>query len=216
MLHEINLSIRKLVKWLEGEKEDKSKGQPTPQPAPAETGEQKPPEKKTALQVVNEMVKARLMQAEVDILNDTGQRGFGTIHSPEFDLLKERGVIVLNVGISNIRLNPTVEEQFIKQWSADWYNTARMESEQIDQKRNILETAAQEEALIEYAKKLSREVNDLAKKEKPNVKGILKTLLLRSRSLIRSSEHSEQLRRRMSTELQEIADMLEWVEANGK
>src|SRR5512133_3368910 len=48
-------------------------------------------QKKTALQVINEMVKARLTQAEVDILDDHGVRGQGTIPSAEFKLLQERG-----------------------------------------------------------------------------------------------------------------------------
>ena len=34
--------------------------------------------------------------------------------------------------------------------------------------------------------------------------------------MIRSGEHSDQLRRRMITELQEIEELIRWVEENGK
>lgn len=216
LLHEINLTMDKLIKWLEGKKKDKPQKPDIPQHPPPDPDQKKEPTKKTALQVVNEMVKARLTQAEVDILNGTGQRGQGTISSQEYKLLEGRGLMVLNVSIGNVRFNPTVEEQLIKQWSATWLNNAKAESEQIDRKRNIIETSAREQAQINYAMIISREINELTKKEKPNVQGILKALLLRSRALIRSGEYSEQLRRRMSTELQEIEDMIKWVEVNGK
>jgi hypothetical protein len=217
MIHEINLIMSRTIKWLEGEKKEAKSTKPaTPVSSTPDVTEKKEEIKKTALQVVNEMVKARLTQAEVDIMNDTGQRGQGRVTSQEYRLLEERGLRVLSVGISNVRLNPTVEELLIKQWSATWLNNAKAESEQIDRKRNIIETSAQEQALINYAITLSREVNALAKKGKPNVKETLKTLLMRSRSLIRSGEHSEHLRRRMSTELQEIEDMIKWAEVNGK
>jgi hypothetical protein len=217
MIHEINLIMSWAIKWLEGEKKgDKSTKPVAPTSPISDANEKKELQKKTALQVVNEMVKARLTQAEVDVMNDTGQRGQGRIASQEYRLLEERGLRVMNVSISKVRLNPSVEEQLIKQWSATWLNNAKAESEQIDRKRNIIETSAQEQALIKYAEILSREVNDVAKKGEPNVKETLKTLLMRSRALIRSGEHSEQLRRRMSTELQEVEDMIKWVEVNGK
>jgi hypothetical protein len=217
MIHEINLIMSRTIKWLEGEKKESKSTKPaTPVSSTPDVTEKKEEIKKTALQVVNEMVKARLTQAEVDIMNDTGQRGRGRVTSQECRLLEERGLRVLSVSISNVRLNPTVEELLIKQWSATWLNNAKAESDQIDRKRNIIETSAQEQALINYAITLSREVNALAKKGKPNVKETLKTLLMRSRSLIRSGEHSEHLRRRMSTELQEIEDMIKWAEVNGK
>jgi hypothetical protein len=217
IIHEINLIMSGAIKSLEGEKKgDKSTKPAAPAPFFPDANEKKGPQKKTALQVVNEMMKARLTQPEVDIMNDTGQRGQGKIASQEYRLLEERGLKVLNVSISDVRLNPTVEEQVIKQWTATWLTNAKAESEQIDRKRNIIETSAQEQALVKYAEIISRKVNDLARNGKSDIKETLKTLLMRSRALIRSGEHSEQLRRRMSTELQEIEDMIKWVEVNGK
>jgi hypothetical protein len=105
-----------------------------------------------------------------------------------------------------------VEESIIRQWNATWLSNARAESEQIDRRRNIIETTAQEQAVRQYADSLSREINELMKKGRPNTKETLKALLMRSRALIRSSE---QLRRRMSTELQDVEDMIKWIEVNG-
>jgi len=215
MLRFINRQMSSLIKWLEGKKEeDKTKKPAAPQPpAPPPPSTKSEPQKKTALQVINEMVKARLTQAEVDILDDAGNRGEGTISSKEFSLLQDRGLKLISVSISNPRFDPAVEESIIKTWNATWLNNAKAESEQIDRRRNNIEKAAEEKAKRQYAEALSREINDLAKAGKPCIRETLKSLILRSHSMIRSSE---QLRRRMTTEMQDIEEMIKWIEANGK
>lgn len=215
MLRFINRQMSSLIKWLEGKKEeDKTKKPAAPQPpAPPPPSTKSEPQKKTALQVINEMVKARLTQAEVDILDDAGNRGEGTISSKEFSLLQDRGLKLISVSISNPRFDPAVEESIIKTWNATWLNNAKAESEQIDRRRNNIEKAAEEKAKRQYAEALSREINDLAKAGKPGIRETLKSLILRSHSMIRSSE---QLRRRMTTEMQDIEEMIKWIEANGK
>lgn len=225
MLREINLFMAYIIKRLEHNKENKSSQkqkttdvpEPEPQKPPADNiNNKKEPQQKTALQVINEMVKARLTQSEVDTLNETGKRSKGGVTSQEYLLLEARGLKVQSVSIGNLRLSSEVDEQLKKQWSTTWLANAKSESEQIERKRSIIETSARERALISYAKAISQEVNELAGKSSPEIKGTLKTLLLRSRALIRSGEYSEQLRRRMSVELQDIEDMIKWMEANGK
>ena len=214
MLRFINLRMNSLIKWLEQKEEDKTKKPAIPQPpAPPQAGTKSEPQKKTALQVINDMVKARLTQVEVDILDDTGKRGEGTISSKEFILLKDRGLKIINVSIGNPRFNPAVEESIIKTWNASWLNNAKAESDQIDRRRNIIEKTAEEKAKRRYVEVLSREINELAKAGKPSIKETLKALILRSHSMIRTSE---QLRRRMTTEMQDIEEMIKWIEANGK
>jgi len=219
LLREINLLMKSAIDRLEEKREDKTpKKVETPETPTPDTSKKKEPELKTALQVINDMVKARLTQREVDYLDDTGKRNEKEkpVGSEEYKILEARGLKVLNVSISNLRLNPTLDEQLIKQWSASWLVNAKSESDQIDRKLNIVETSAREQALIKYAEVISREINEQAKKGQPEIKGMLKTLLLRTRALIRSGEHSDQLRRRMSLELQEIEDMIKWMEVNGK
>lgn len=214
MVRELNLMMSRAIRALEDQKEPGIKKPIKPQPfnLELEPKEKKLPKGKTALQVINDMVKARLTQPEVDILDDTGRRREGTIPSPEYKLLQDRALEVLSVGIFSPRFNPTVEEQIIRQWNATWLGNAILESKLIDRERNLLETTAQERAIRQYADTLSREINEVAKEGKPNEREMLKTLVLRSRSMIRSSE---QLRRRMSTELQDIDEIIKWIEENG-
>lgn len=212
MLRQINHWMDRMIKWLEGTKKDdkiqkSTSGAPAPQPpVPASKNE---PQKKTALQVINEMVKARLTQPEVDIMDDQGVRGQGTIPSQEYKLLQNRGLKVLNASVGGLRFNPTIEEAIIGRWSATWLNNAKGEKEQIERKRNIIESAGQEKAIRQYADQLSR---DLIQKKPKGVKETLRTLLMRTRSII---INSDQLRKRMTDEQQELEDIIKWIEVNG-
>ena len=167
---------------------------------------------KTALQVINEMVKARLTQPSVDILMIPANGLKEIMESREYKLLQARGLKVLSVGINTPRFDPSIEEAIIRYWKAAWLVNAKTESEQIDHRRNLFEATAQEQARRQYAGVLSREINEAAKSGKLTEKEMLKTLLMRSHSLIQSSD---QLRRRMSTELQDIEEMIKWIEENG-
>jgi len=207
MVRELNLMMWKAINVLERKKEDpKEKRLPAPPPFPAEQNVKKEPAKKTALQVINEMVKARLTQAEVGFLDDHGARGQGTIPSSEFKLLQERGIEVRSVAIFNLMFDSAIEETIINRWSATWFQNATAESEQVERKRNLVETAGQEKAIRQYADFLSK---DLIQKRPVGIKETLKTMLLRTRTLI---INNPQLRQRMSEEEEELEDMIRWIE----
>ena len=209
MVRELNVMMSRAIKVLEGEKENKNKKQFVYQPFPSVSHEKKEPEKRTALQVINEMVKARLTQEEVDIFDDQGVRGRGSIPSPEYQLLKERGLKVLSVGIGNLRFDPSIETAIISKWSATWLSNAKAESEQIERKRNIVATTGNEKAIRQYADFLSK---DLIQKKPVGVKETLKTLLLRTRARIMTND---QLRQNMKEEQQELEDIIRWIEVSG-
>jgi hypothetical protein len=212
LLRDINNSMESTINSLE-QREVSKASNPTAVSTvePILAAFQVAPLKKTALQVINEMVKARLTQPTVDLMDEYGIRKPGQIESKEFELLQQRGLKVLSVSVSNVRLHPTIQEGLIKQWKANWHRLAKGESELLDFKRNLIETAAQEKAQRIYTLRLSREVDALCRKGKPSVEGLLKGILLRSRAMIRSGEFSNSLRRRMTTEVQDIEDTIKWL-----
>ncbi|MCI0550968.1 MAG: hypothetical protein L0287_08430 [Anaerolineae bacterium] len=209
MLREINKSMDRMIKWLEGMNKENKNQKPMPvASAPQHPGKSEP-QKKTALQVINEMIKARLTQAEVGILDDHGVRGEGTIPCSEFRLLQERGLKVRDAGVIGLHLNPQIEETIIKRWSATWLTNARVEKEQIERKRSIIESAGQEEAIRQYAEWLG---NDLVKKKPMGVKETLKTLLMSTRTII---FRKDQLRKLMPDGQEELEEIIKWIEADG-
>jgi hypothetical protein len=209
MLREVNILMYRAIQWLE-EKNDQKDRKPAPMPefSISKFIEKNEPQRATALQVINDMVKARLTQPEVDILDDTGVRENGTISSPEYGLLQNRGLKVLSVGIGNLRLDPEIEETIKRGWSATWFLNAQAESEQIERRRNIIESAGQEKAIRQYADLLSR---DLIQRKPEGVKETLKALLMRTRTIISTND---QLRRRMVAEQQELEEIIKWIEGN--
>jgi hypothetical protein len=209
MVRELNVIMSRTINFLEGKQEDKVRRPITPQPFPTETRVKKESQKQTALQVINEMVKARLTQEEVDVLDDHGGRGQGKIQSAEYKLLQERGLEVRNVGIFTLRFDPDIEETIVQRWSATWLLNAKAESEQVERKRNIVETHGHEKAIRQYADFLSK---DLIQKKPVGIKETLKTLLLRTRTLI---INNHQLRQRMTDEQQDLENIIRWIEGNG-
>lgn len=209
MVRELNLMMSRAINFLEGNKQGKGRRNVTAASFSGQTGVKKEPQKRTALQVITEMVKARLTREEVDLLDDHGGRGQGKIPSAEYKLLQERGLEVLNVSIGGLRFNPEIEGTIIRNWSATWLNNAKMESEQVERKRSLVETNGQEKAIRQYADFLSK---DLTQKKPVGIKETLKTLLLRTRTLI---INNHQLRQRMMDEQQDLENIIRWIEGNG-
>ena len=210
MLRDINHSMERVINTLEKTNAFTPGAQAAASSSSKSNGN-KTVAAKTALQVINDMVKARLTQPFVDVLDQSGKWGIGQIESEEYKLLQSRGLKVLSVSISNVRLHPSVQEQWLRQWGANWLLLAKRESDQLDRQRNLTETAAQEEAQLNYALLLSRELDPLCRRGNPPIRRLLMALLLRSRSIIRSGEYSNSLRRRMTVELQEIEDTIKWM-----
>ncbi|HXD10270.1 MAG TPA: hypothetical protein VN653_09420 [Anaerolineales bacterium] len=209
MTRELNLQMARMIKWLEGDQEGKPKKPPLSQTLISETNQKQEPRKATALQVINDMVNARLKQAEVDFVDDQGRRGEGTLPSLEYKLLENRGLEVRGVSISSLRLNPEIDETIRKKWSAAWLSIANTEKGQIERKRNIMESTGQEKAMRQYADLLS---SDLIRKRPVGPRETLKTLLMRTKTII---IQDDQLRKRMSDQQQQLDEIIRQIEANG-
>jgi hypothetical protein len=164
--------------------------------------------KQTALQVINEMVKRRLTEPDVESLDNTGNPDQGTIHSMEHTLLCARGLKVLSVSISNLRFDESVERHLIEVWKANWYTNAKAERDRIEQRRRYIEIQGEEEGTSEYARALARHV--MLQKPKSKAEA-LRALLMRTKlTIVRSS----QLQNRTSAERQDIEDLLQWLGDN--
>jgi hypothetical protein len=206
MVREINLFMSKAITKLERKPEGPIRRPVIPQPTPAEPRIKKEPEKKTALQVITEIVNARLKQEEVDVLDDHGIRQPEKTPSLEYKLLQERGIEVRSVVIFNLRFDPAIEDAIISRWTTTWLRNAKAESEQVERKRNLIETAGEEQAIRQYADFLSK---DLIQKKPVGIQDTLKTLLMRTRTLIMNNP---QLRQRMSEEQQDLEEIIRWIE----
>jgi hypothetical protein len=114
------------------------------------------------------------------------------------------------VSIGNLRFHPKIDEEFINRWSASWLGTALEEKKQIERRVNILKTAGQDQAIRKYAERLS---TDLLRRQPRGVPETLKTLIMRTRSIIIGDE---KLRQSLAEDQDIFEDIIKWMEVNGK
>jgi hypothetical protein len=212
MLHETNRWLEKLADLCE-----KGGTKKTSKSAAADNGARpggggKPPDtsRKTALQVINFLLKERMTNPRAPMLNQNGEPQRGWQESREYKLLKERGIRITSVNVSNLRFPPKVEEQLISQWTANWLDNARKERDRIELARSYATLSGQEKAMIGYTTDMAYSVLE-SKREAKGLKETVKSLLSRSRMLL---VRSDRMHRRASNELQELEDILQWLESN--
>jgi len=215
MLHELNNFLIRV-----GDRCERYERKPVKYITPAprlkeEKAETKEPELETALQTINRMIKARMTEANVTILDDSGKPadtldGENTLPSHEYELLQQRGIKVLNASVGNLRFPPEIETQLVRQWSTTWLDSAKAERDRIDRLRGFVELSGKVEADLDYAKSLS---GNLLRHRPTTKKDTLKILMLRSRDEL---VKNDRMHRRASMEREELEELIQWVERNGE
>lgn len=161
----------------------------------------------TALQIINHMVKARMTQAAVPILDESGRRLEGFSLSEEFDTLTERGVKVQSVSVGNLRFNPTIERQIVQQWKTNWLINARADQSRIERLNAVTKENGRQKALQNHASALSEAI--LSGKITDIVSAV-KSLLQHTQNEVRLNDR---LLRRTTTEIEDIEGIINWMES---
>ena len=208
MLHELN---HILAGWAERCEGAKPVPPPAPPQAPARAGS-KPADvgNKTALQVINYMVRERMTNPNIANLDENGRWVPGHRPSDEYTLLKKRGIRILNVNIGNLRFANAVEEQLVRQWTANWLVNARNERERIETLRSFAAINGQEQAIVKYAEELCEGL-DKHPQETSSLKEVVKFLITRTRMIL---IRNDRMHRRATNEFQALEEILQWLETN--
>jgi 23S rRNA pseudoU1915 N3-methylase RlmH len=195
LLRAINRSIEKRLEEAEGGKKVEVRAAAEPAgPAPKDS------RPKTALQIITQMIKARMTQGLVPILDESGRLLDGQGVSEEYKKLQERGLKVVSVSIGGLRLPPAIEERSIKEWNANWLVNAQAERERIERRTAFVAEDGKQTALLDYAGDLSK---SLVKERPRNLEAALLALLERSRNEI---IRDDRLRRRINTDAAKTKD----------
>lgn len=207
MLHELNNILAKLAERCED-----AKPVPAPVPPPPARAGSKPSDvgNKTALQLINFMVKERMTNPKAAILDENGRWVPGHRPSDEYSLLKQRGIRILSVNIGNLRFANAVEEQLVRQWTANWLVNARNERERIETLRSFAAINGQEQAIVKYAEELSEHL-DKHRTETSSLKEAIKFLIARTRMIL---VRNDRMHRRATNEFQTLEEILQWLETN--
>ncbi len=161
----------------------------------------------TALQVIQEMVGRRMTRAAVPILDDCGRIVEGHTLSPEFRTLKERGLAIQDVTISNLRFDPSVERQIIDGWNTGWLTNAEKERQQVEQLERLAAQNGRQRALLEHGMHLGRAIQE----DKPSSIGDAARALLKATQFEIVSD--QQLYARADKEAATLSELIRWVES---
>lgn len=163
----------------------------------------------TALQIIAHMVKCRMTQASVAVLDDAGRYVKSHAPSEEYKRLRERGLRILDVRLGGYRFDPAVEGQIVQQWKSAWLGTASSERDHVEQLEVLAAESGRQRALLEHAAVLGRA---LQSEPAASIPAALRILVQASHNEILADER---LHGRGSTELNSLVDLARWVESPG-
>lgn len=164
----------------------------------------------SGLQTIEDMINKRVRQADVVALDDTGTPTGEWVESLEFKQLQARGLEISQVRIHNLLFEPAMEENLTKQWSAEWMKTAKREEELLNDEEAVIETAARNEAIKNFARIVSANFdNPIAppQDEYATLQNLIEPL--RESLLVESGANSE-----MEIERKKLDDIWKWLLVN--
>jgi hypothetical protein len=174
---------------------------------------------RTGLEIVLEMMNLRLREAIVQELDEMGQPVERQLSSPEYQLLRERGVRVLTVGLREVHLEAMREEARLK---ADWRELweQRSTSVKLQSKARAVEKAllGQMDASQEFLRTVSADLYRRLKRtdgkivRPPNEYETLQLLLEGS---LAGAQQTPGLKAEVEAELRELREWLDEEQRNG-
>ena len=180
--------------------------------SPATTSDTSP---LTGMEVIARQVAMHFQEEEVPVLDGFGRYRYDengkpvTKKSLEFEITRSRGLQVYAVVIANLRLPPTVEEQFLRAWQSTVETQVGTLGGAVERVRIREADVARMNALVEYALWSSETLYQrLQQGAHLNARKTLETML---EDLRRHIAEELNLRRRMTTEWDDLQDLLDWI-----
>lgn len=173
----------------------------------------------SALQKISQEIRERLTKERIRGTDLYGNPSDSEIISREFNLLKSRGIHVLDVQIDDIKIRENVEKHLVTRWKAGWLNQARQEREWIELRRTQEVQKAKTEALQIYAEESTMEfASDQSTTQDPpaspqasHLKSRVLTKLLRGHLTL--IQRRPRLQKILAEEVEQIRSLLEMLEA---
>lgn len=104
------------------------------------------------LNFIENLINKRVKEKDVVALDDTGDPTGEWVESIEYRQLESRGVQIMDVRIHNVYFEPSIEQQTIEQWSAEWLNMAKSEESQLKLMETLIGNASRDEASKSFAR----------------------------------------------------------------
>ncbi|MBI3170214.1 MAG: hypothetical protein HYZ22_17155 [Chloroflexi bacterium] len=161
----------------------------------------------SGLQTIEEMINRRVKRPEVVAMDDTGLPTGESLPSLEYHQLIERGLEIMEVRIHNVLFDPAIEEQTIKNWSAEWTKIAKRDEDLLNEREKLIETAARSEAIKRFARLASQKFEnpiampqDIFSTLQALIEPVKETILIESRA-----------NNQMEAEIKKLDEIWKWL-----
>jgi hypothetical protein len=162
---------------------------------------------RTVLQTIIGMVNDRLGKPKVNEVDEFGRLTKREVDSLEYHQIQAMGVKV-NANFRRLWFDPDIEQKLIGAWTSNWLKSAEKEHEQVERQRALRLRMGQEGALLEFVQSASQEIGV----QFPNNRAEALELLMHG--ILRGSLRNASLQRRMTSEANELSDLIQWLREN--
>lgn len=164
------------------------------------------------IDLISNQTKLRLTQSAYFPFDNYGNQLKENLLSKEFELLKNRGIRMLDVSITNIRLPLQIEEELQTRWKTSWLDVANKERSFVEQEHALQALDGQNQGLMDYAYGASKYLGSIQDNLKLNQKEILIALLQGNLDTIAQTPDLSAV---LKNEYKDISDLIEWVRYQG-
>ena len=165
------------------------------------------------IEIIQKIIRLRLQKPFSASLDKYGKLTDTDFKSAEYDIIKKRGLDVLNISISTPHIPDAVEEKIIAQWKSSWLINARIEKELVDNRRSYVSEEGKRKALETYVLGVSNFLGSQADRDNLSGREIL-------RDLVRGSQYvyevNPDLHPLITDEIEQLRELMTWVEKNNE
>ncbi|HLF87414.1 MAG TPA: hypothetical protein VI451_00580 [Anaerolineales bacterium] len=173
--------------------------------------------RRTAFEIIGQAVHFRMTKETVEQIDEFGRPTGNSMLSPEYKLLKERGIEVLAALVIAPRFENHVDQKLFEQWQANWLERAREEARFVEQERSYAELNGAEKALANFADSASRLLGyhllhpPPDQPAKPNLETTLEYMV---RGSLDQCLRDPELHQQLANERLDLAGLIEWIRSN--
>jgi hypothetical protein len=164
---------------------------------------------KTAFNIITEMIKLRLTQPYVEVLDDVGHPLRGRERSHEYQLLYDHGIRVVSVSINKLHLKD--EDSLIKRWDATWAQQALIQESNTAKRHELRKRKGEEQAVIDFSLSATRHLYRDLTSPTPERLGLSETLRRLLRSTLASVVRDPSMLEKMTDESTNLDNIIEWL-----
>ena len=163
--------------------------------------------RRTAFDTIIKMMRERMTEPEVADMNETGEFEGPQKPSKEYEMLKERGLKILEVSVRSLRFPPSLEEQLVEQWKASWLQRAQAERRDVERIHSLEPIAGQDQAIKHFGSVVGQNLSGGVDRS-PDLPETLELLL---QGTLKLAVREPELHQRMTNQKTGLIEIIEWI-----